>query len=98
MRLTSSGGIVDTFAYNGLGLRVGKFDSTGSYSYVCDGTTPGSPVLSDGHTIFTAGLSSTVAGLTSFRHEDLLGSLRFLTDRGQSVTGAGGRGDPVPTK
>ena len=49
-RLTSTSGIVDTFAYNGLGLRVAKADSTGSYSYVCDGTTPGSPVLSDGHT------------------------------------------------
>ena len=66
-----------------------KADSTGSYSYVCDGTTPGSPVLSDGHTTFTAGLSSTVAGLTSFRHEDLLGSLRFQTDSSQSVTGSG---------
>ena len=54
--------------HNGLGLRVAKADSTGSYSYVCDGTTPGSPVLSDGHTTFTAGLSSTVAGLTLFRH------------------------------
>ncbi len=40
---------LDTYTYNGLGLRVGKVDSTGTYSYVCDGTTPGSPVLSDGH-------------------------------------------------
>ena len=60
----------------------------GSYSYVCDGTSPGSPVLSDGHTVFTAGLSSTVAGVTAFRHEDALGSLRYLTDAGQNVLGS----------
>jgi len=36
---------VDTFTYNGLGLRVGKSDPTGVYLYVCDGTAPGSPVL-----------------------------------------------------
>ena len=89
IKLTSTSGIVDTFAYNGLGLRVAKSDSTGSYSYVCDGTTPGSPVLSDGHTTFTAGLSSTINNLTLFRHEDLLGSLRFQTDSSQSVTGSG---------
>ena len=58
------------------------------YSYVCDGATPGFPVLSDGHTIFTAGLSSTINNMTSFRHEDALGSLRFLTDAGQSVLGS----------
>ena len=45
-------------------------------------------MLSDGHTVFTAGLSSTVAGVTSFRHEDALGSLRFLTDGGQNVLGS----------
>jgi len=47
-RLTSvalPGGVVDTFTYNGLGLRVGKQDSTGTYAYVCDGTSPGAPVL-----------------------------------------------------
>ena len=60
----------------------------GSYSYVCDGATPVSPVLSDGHTTFTAGLSSTVAGVTAFRHEDALGSLRYLTDAGQNVLGS----------
>ena len=65
-----------------------KSDSTGTYSYVCDGTTPGSPVLSDGHMVFTAGLSSTVAGVTSFRHEDALGSLRYLMDAGQNVLGS----------
>ena len=65
-----------------------KTGGKGSYSYVCDGTTPGSPVLSDGHTTFTAGLSSTINNMTSFRHEDALGSLRFLTDGGQNVLGS----------
>ncbi len=46
-------------------------------------------MLSDGHTTFTAGLSSTINNLTLFRHEDLLGSLRFQTNSSQSVTGSG---------
>ena len=83
-------------AYNGLGLPVAKADSTGFYSYVCDGASPGSPVLSDGHTTFTAGLSSTVAGLTSFRHEDALGSLRFLTDGGAEWDEGRWAGGPRP--
>ena len=55
-RITFPGGAADTFTYNGLGLRVGKTDSSGTYSYVCDGTSPGSPVLSDGHALYTPGL------------------------------------------
>ena len=54
---------LDKFSYNGLGLRVAKTDSTNSYIYVCDGTTPGAPVLIDGHTQYTPGLSENRAGL-----------------------------------
>ncbi len=45
-RLTSiSGpGYTDTFTYNGLGLRVGKTDSTGTYLYVCDDAGRGGAV------------------------------------------------------
>lgn len=48
---------MDTFSYNALGLRVAKYDRTGNYPHIWDGVTPGSPVLYDGHTVFTAGLS-----------------------------------------
>ena len=55
--LTTSGGVTDSFTYNGLGLRTGKTDSTGIYAYVCDGTAPGSDVLADGLAVYTPGLS-----------------------------------------
>ena len=76
-RLTqfTSSGATDTFTYNGLGLRVGKTDSTGTYSYVCDGADPGSPVLSDGHAVYTPGLSENRAGVSSFYSFDKQGNL-----------------------
>ncbi len=88
-RLTSvaiPGGFTDTYTYNGLGLRVGKVDSTGTYSYICDGTTPGSPVLNDGHAVYTGGISENRGGAISFRHDDNLGSVRFTTNSSQAVT------------
>ncbi len=55
--LTTAGGITDTFTYNGLGLRVGKTDSTGTCSY--DGASPASLVITDGYLMFIPGISST---------------------------------------
>jgi len=69
------GGVVDTFVYNGLGLRVGKQDSTGSYSYLCDGASPASPVLWDGQAVYTAGLSERRGGVSSYFDFDRLGNL-----------------------
>jgi len=68
-------GVTDTFSYNGLGLRVGKQDSTGSYSYLCDGASAGSPVLWDGQAVYTAGLSERRGGVSSFYDYDRLGNL-----------------------
>ncbi len=71
-------------AYNGLGLRVGKTDSTGTYSYVCDGASPGSPILSDGHATYTPGLSESRGGTSRYYADDLLGNLWFVdTGSGQ---------------
>jgi len=75
-RLTSvalPGGVVDTFTYNGLGLRVGKQDSTGTYAYVCDGTSPGAPVLSDAHAVYNPGLSEYRAGVVTYSDNDASG-------------------------
>ena len=74
----------DTYTYNGLGLRVGKTDSTGSYSYVCDGTTPGSPVLIDGHTLYTPGLSENRGGTSVYYDFDRLGNLWTADGTGKS--------------
>ena len=84
-RLTFPDGHVNTFAYNGLGLRVAKTDSTGQFAMVSDGTSPASPVLADGAAVYTPGLSERRGGASLFRHDDLLGSLRFLTDSSESV-------------
>jgi len=72
------GGVVDTFVYNGLGLRVAKTDSTGSYSYLCDGASPASPVLWDGHAVYTPGLSERRGGSSSYYENDRLGNLWTL--------------------
>lgn len=92
-RLTSilfPGGGTDTFTYNGLGLRTGKTDSTGTYAYVCDGTSPGAPVLSDGHALYNPGLSESRAGTLSFYDFDQLGSLWTLdAGAGDSTPGGG---------
>jgi len=76
---------VNTFTYNGLGLRVAKTDSTGQFALVSDGTSPASPVIADGAAVYTPGLSERRNGASFFRHDDLLGSLRFLTDSSEGV-------------
>ncbi len=76
--MTLPGGIVDRFTYNGLGLRTGKTDSTGTYAYVCDGAAPGSPVLSDAHALYNPGLSESRAGVVTYSDSDALGNLWTL--------------------
>ena len=57
-------------------LRVGKTDSTGTFTYLCDGTAPGSPLLSDGAAVYTPGLSER-HGLLNL-HFLTLGNTSFL--------------------
>jgi len=108
-RLTSvtlPNGFADRYTYNGLGLRVGKTDSIGTYSYICDGTTPGSPVLADGHALYTPGLSENRNGTSAYYSNDRLGNLWTLNGSTKSqlgyidfsgfggMTAAGGSGSP----
>ena len=86
--ITIPGVGTDTFTYNGLGLRVGKADSTGTFSFLCDGASPASPVLWDGYAVYTPGLSENRGGTTLYNHADLLGSLVELTDSQQQPTNA----------
>ena len=76
--ISSTSAPTDTFVYNGLGLRVGKTDSTGTYTYLCDGTSPGASVLSDGHATYTPGLSENRAGTTAYYDFDQMGNLWTL--------------------
>ena len=57
---------------------MGKTDSTGSYSFACDRTSPGSPVLSDGHAVYTPGESESRGGASSYSAYDKLGNLWFV--------------------
>lgn len=54
---------------------MGKIDGTGTHSYLCDGASPGSPVLSDGHAIYTPGLSENWGGVSAYYSSDRLGNL-----------------------
>ena len=59
----------------GFRLHVGKTDTTGTYSYLCDGASPGSPVLSDGHALYTPGLSENRGGAVTYPAFDRIGNL-----------------------
>ena len=63
-----------------------KVDSAGTFNYVCDGTTPASPVLKDGSAVYTPGLSERRGSTSKFYHGDALGSTRGITNSSQSVT------------
>ncbi len=71
----SPSGLVNTYVYNGLGLRVGMTDSQGTHTYLCDGASPGSPVLSDGFAVYTPGLSEHRNGASLYYDNDQLGNL-----------------------
>ena len=66
---------------------MGKTDSTGTYSYFCDGASPGSPVLSDGHATYTPGLSENRGGVSSYYGNDRLGNLWTVDGSSKSQLG-----------
>ena len=84
--ITYPSSATNSFAYNGLGLRVSKNDSAGAFAYVCDGTAAASAVLKDGAATYTPGLSERRGSTSKFTHKDALGSTRGITDASQSVT------------
>ncbi|KAA0224283.1 RHS repeat-associated core domain-containing protein [Fimbriimonadia bacterium ATM] len=77
------GGGANTFAYSGLGARVSKTDSTGSYTYRRNGSSVTSPVLSDGSAVYTPGISERRSGVSRFYHSDLKNGVQ-QTDSSQT--------------
>ena len=71
----SSPTVTDTFTYNGLGQRVAKTDTGGTSHYLCDGASPGAPVLWDGAAVYTPGLSEHRGSVSSYYDFDQLGNL-----------------------
>jgi len=76
----------DTFTYTGLGMRLRKNDPTGNYWYLCDGVSAASPVLSDGYTSFTPGISEISGAGSRFYLPDVQGNSRGLLDSNQVNT------------
>ena len=68
------------------GLRTRKVDSAGTFNYVCDGTFPASPVLSDSAAIYTPGESERRGGTSKSYHGDSLSSTRGITSNTQTAT------------
>jgi YD repeat-containing protein len=75
----------NTFAYNGLGSRVGKTDSAGTWTYAKAGASPGSPVLSDGFAVYTPGISERRNNVTTYYHWDVGGNLSWTSGSGQTL-------------
>ncbi len=61
-------------------------DSAGVHTYLCDGTSPGSPVLSDGFAVYTPGLSEHRNGASLYYANDQLGNLWTVDAAGKSQT------------
>ncbi|MDW8368580.1 MAG: hypothetical protein RMK49_22255, partial [Abditibacteriales bacterium] len=85
-QITYAGGGTNTFTHDGIGRRVTKVDSTGSYSFGSDG----SRILSDGHAVYTrAGDSRLISerrgNNSRWHHSDGLTSTRTLTSNRQNV-------------
>lgn len=75
----------NTFIYNGLDTRVGKTDSSGTKTFRRDGAYVTDPVLSDGASTFTPGVSVRTGTTSRFQHADRLGSFVRQTNAGQGV-------------
>ena len=76
----------EAYDYTRLGMRLRKNDPTGNYWYDADGVSPASPVLSDGYSTFTPGISEINGGGSRFYLADAQGNSRGLLDGGQGNT------------
>ena len=64
-------------------MRLTKSNPTGGYSYLSDGVSPASDVLSDGYSAFTPGISEINGAGSRFYLADAQGNSRGLLDAGQ---------------
>ena len=84
------GSVSNTYTYNGMGQRVGKSDTVGTFTFTRGSDAVAASVLSDSVAAYVQsanGLVSEVRGSTSkFYHTDGLGSTRTLTDGSANTT------------
>jgi RHS repeat-associated protein len=84
--ITFPSSATNSFTYNGLDTRVGKVDSSGTFTYKRDGVTVTDPVLNDAAAEYTSGISERRGTSSKFYHSDRLGSSTKITDSGASTT------------
>ncbi len=75
----------NSFTYNGLDTRVGMSDSGGSKTFLRDGASVTSPVLSDGSADYTPAISERRSSTTTFYHAGIKNG-DSQSSTGQSVT------------
>ena len=75
----------NAFTYNGLDTRVGMSDSGGSKSFLRDGVSVTSPVLSDGSATYTPAISERRSSTTTFYHAGIKNG-DSQTNTSESVT------------
>gem|GEM_PF-1308459 len=75
----------NSFTYNGLDTRVGMSDSGGSKTFLRDGVSVTSPVLSDGAATYTPAISERRSSSTTFYHAGIKNG-DSQSSTGQSVT------------
>jgi RHS repeat-associated protein len=76
----------NTFTYNAHHARASKVDSSGTQTYMRDGISVTSPVLSDSVANYTPRISERRASTTKYFHSDQLGSTERLTNGSQTTT------------
>ncbi len=84
--ITYPNSTTNSFTYNGLDTRVGKTDSSGTSTFRRDGVGVTAPVLADGTTTYTPGVSTRTGTASKFQHLDRLGSAIRQTDTAFAVT------------
>ncbi|WKZ80857.1 MAG: RHS repeat-associated core domain-containing protein [Fimbriimonadaceae bacterium] len=75
----------NSFTYNGLDTRVGMTDSGGSKTFLRDGVSVTSPVLSDGSATYTPAISERRSSTTTFYHAGIKNG-DSQTNTSESVT------------
>ena len=70
---------------------MGKQDSTGNYVYTCDGTAPGSPVLSDIYNVYTPGQSEHRGSTSYFYSNDRQSNLWTTNGPGKNQASGSAR-------
>ena len=85
-QITYPNNSTNTFTYNALDTRVGKVDSGGTKTYKRDGAGVTDPVLSDGTSAYTPGVSFRNSGATTFQHGDRMGTTSVETNAAQTTT------------